>query len=95
MTTRALIQDLITANPVYANAVVTAYTVDEDGEKTAIKATLYASLTGSTAVTCWLGLPVSGHTICNGRRSQSHTNGASTMPQSCSGAATWPKTTAV
>lgn len=50
MSSRALIQDLITANPVYANGIVTAYTVDDNGLKTAIKADLFAAVTGSVSL---------------------------------------------
>ncbi len=42
---RTAIQDLSTANPIYANAIVTAYTV-EDGAKTSIKASLYSTISG-------------------------------------------------
>jgi hypothetical protein len=47
---RTAIQDFSTANPIYANAIVTAYTV-EAGVKTSTKATLYSSIsaTGSLA----------------------------------------------
>lgn len=44
---RTAIQDFSTANPIYANATVTAYIV-EDGEKTSTKASLYANIAGST-----------------------------------------------
>lgn len=50
MSSRALIQDLITANPVYANGIVTAYTVDEFGAKTSTKADLYSSTTGTATL---------------------------------------------
>lgn len=43
---RTAIQDFSTANAVYANATVTAYTV-EAGVKTSTKASLYSTLTGS------------------------------------------------
>lgn len=46
---RTAIQDFSTANPIYANAIVTAYTVD-DGAKTSIKAPLYSSLSGAALV---------------------------------------------
>ena len=45
---RTAIQDFATANPIYANAVVTAYTVDGSGAKTSTKATLYNSISGAT-----------------------------------------------
>lgn len=44
---RTAIQDFSTANKLYINAVVTFYTV-LNGAKTAMKATLYSSLSGST-----------------------------------------------
>lgn len=44
---RTAIQDFSTGNPLYANAIVTAYTV-EAGVKTSTKASLYSTLTGST-----------------------------------------------
>jgi len=44
---RTSVQDFATANPVYANATVTAHTV-VDGAKTSVKANLYAALSGST-----------------------------------------------
>lgn len=44
---RTALQDFSTANPIYANAIVTAYTVD-NGEKTAIKANLFAAISGNT-----------------------------------------------
>lgn len=43
---RTAIQDFSTGNPLYANAIVTAYTV-EAGVKTSTKASLYSTLTGS------------------------------------------------
>lgn len=46
---RTAIQDFSTANPIYANAIVTAYTVD-NGAKTSIKAPLYSSLSAATLV---------------------------------------------
>lgn len=42
---RTALQDFSTGNPVYSNAIVTAYTVD-NGEKTSIKANLYAQISG-------------------------------------------------
>ncbi len=44
---RTAIQDFSTANPIYANATVTAYTV-ENGAKTSTKAALYTSNSGTT-----------------------------------------------
>lgn len=44
---RTTIQDFATANKIYANAVVTFYTVS-GGVKTSTKATIYSGLTGST-----------------------------------------------
>lgn len=44
---RTAIQDFSTANPIYANAIVTAYTV-VGGSKSTIKASLYSSLSAST-----------------------------------------------
>lgn len=44
---RTAIQDFSTANPIYANAIVTAWTVD-NGAKTSIKQSLYSSLSGDT-----------------------------------------------
>lgn len=45
---RTGIQDFSTANKIYANSVVTFYTVDEStGQKTSTKATLYRNLIGS------------------------------------------------
>lgn len=44
---RTSIQDFSTANPIYGNAIVTAYKV-VDGAKTNIKADLYANISGST-----------------------------------------------
>lgn len=46
---RTAIQDFSTANPIYARATVTAWTVD-NGQKSSIKASLYAALSGSTLV---------------------------------------------
>lgn len=46
---RTAIQDFSTSNPIYANAIVTAYTVD-DGAKTSIQAPLYSSLSGAALV---------------------------------------------
>ncbi len=43
---RTTIQDFSTANPISANAIVTAYTVD-NGAKTTIKAPLYSSISGA------------------------------------------------
>jgi hypothetical protein len=43
---RTAIQDFSTANPIYAAATVTAYTV-VNGEKSSTKASLYSTLTGS------------------------------------------------
>lgn len=47
---RTLIQDFSTANKLYVNAIVTAYTV-VDGEKTSQLADLYATMTGSDKLT--------------------------------------------
>ena len=44
---RTSIQDFATANPVYANSTVTAYTV-VGGAKTTVKANLYTSSSGAT-----------------------------------------------
>lgn len=46
---RTAIQDFSTANPIYANATVTAYTV-ENGSKTTVKADLYSTLSGAAKV---------------------------------------------
>jgi len=43
---RTAIQDFSTSNPIYANAIVTAYTVDGSGNKTTTKATLYSAISG-------------------------------------------------
>lgn len=48
--TRTYIQDFALANKIYANAIVTAYTVDSSGKKTSTKATLYDTLTGSDTI---------------------------------------------
>ncbi len=45
---RTAIQDFSTANPIYAAATVTAYTIDDDGVKTSIKANLYSAISGVT-----------------------------------------------
>jgi len=45
---RTAIRDFALANPIYANAVVTAYTVDDNGLKTNTKADLFAAISGST-----------------------------------------------
>ena len=47
---RTSIADFSLANPLYAGATVTIYTVDDTGAKAAVKATLYASPTGSTTL---------------------------------------------
>lgn len=47
MTTRAAIPTFQLANPIYASARVTYYTVDDDGAKTSTKATLYDAPSGS------------------------------------------------
>lgn len=44
---RTAIQDFSQGNPIYANATVTAYTVDSSGEKTSIKASLYSAISGT------------------------------------------------
>ena len=44
---RTAIQDFATANPIYANATVTAYTVS-GGVKTSTKASLYSAITGGS-----------------------------------------------
>lgn len=44
---RTAIQDFSQSNPIYANATVTAYTIDGNGSKTTTKATLYSSISGS------------------------------------------------
>lgn len=44
---RTAIQDFSQGNPIYANATVTAYTIDGSGNKTTTKATLYSSLSGA------------------------------------------------
>lgn len=46
---RTAIQDFSTANKIYANAVVTFYTV-LNGAKTTTKATLYAAISGETEI---------------------------------------------
>lgn len=46
---RTAIQDFSTANPIYANAIVTAYTV-VDGAKTNIKADLFTTISGAAKV---------------------------------------------
>lgn len=46
---RTAIQDFSTANAIYANATVTAYTV-EDGAKTATKASLYSAVSGGSSL---------------------------------------------
>ncbi len=46
---RTAIQDFSTANDIYVNATVTAYKVD-NGQKTNIKADLYANITGADKV---------------------------------------------
>lgn len=46
---RTALQDFATANEIYANAIVTAYTV-ESGAKTSTKATLYSALSGSSLI---------------------------------------------
>lgn len=46
---RTSINDFATGNPIYANAVVTAYTI-ANGAKSSIKATLYSSISGSGAL---------------------------------------------
>jgi len=43
---RTAIQDFSTSNPIYANAIVTAYTV-VNGAKTSVKAILYSSISGA------------------------------------------------
>lgn len=43
---RTAIQDFSSSNQIYANATVTAYTVDSNGNKTSTKATLYSSISG-------------------------------------------------
>lgn len=47
MANRYLLPIFIAANPLYAGASVTLYTVDGSGNKTATKATLYDSMTGT------------------------------------------------
>lgn len=47
---RTAIQDFSQSNPVYANATVTAYTIDGSGNKTTTKATLYSALSGSDTI---------------------------------------------
>lgn len=44
------IQDFSTSNPIYANAIVTAYTVDGGGNKTSTLANLYSTISGATLV---------------------------------------------
>lgn len=51
MALRTLIKLFETANPLYANAVVSFYTVDDDGEKTTTLATLYDADNGTGFVT--------------------------------------------
>lgn len=47
MGTRIAVQDFALANPIYADAAVTLYTVDVNGVKTSTKATLYDAPTGA------------------------------------------------
>jgi hypothetical protein len=56
---RKAIQDFSTTNYAYSNATVTAYTVD-DGEKTSIKANLYATKTGESLLSNPLTLDAYG-----------------------------------
>lgn len=51
MAIRIAISDVAFANPIYARATMTVYTVDVNGAKTSTKATLYAGPTGSTLAT--------------------------------------------
>ena len=44
---RTSLQDFSQSNPIYANATVTAVTVDVNGNKTSTKASLYSSISGS------------------------------------------------
>lgn len=50
MTDRASITELSIDNPAYANALVTVYDADADGEKTDTETTLYEALTGSSTL---------------------------------------------
>ena len=50
MGARISIQDFSLANPLYAGATVTFFTTDNDGVKTATKATLYEAPSGAATL---------------------------------------------